>query len=274
MDTTAGRGQTLFTGFRIAVVLVLAASFSVILGGRLGPAAGAPAERPVHILLMGDSLAWEAEQDFSLDATGSGRAAVDTMAFGGTALCDWLPRLDAELSSFHPQAAVVEFAGNAFTRCMHDPVTGQPYSGAALVAKYTADAEQAMRIFSAHGVTVYWSSAPAFRDGSPTPGELSDVWRVIAGTWTDARFEDAGQAVLDHGRYTDYLPCLPHEPCTYTNPATGQPAARVRAPDGIHFCPTGAGAVRGLTAYCRVWSSGAWRYGAALLAPVARDYHV
>jgi hypothetical protein len=256
---------------RLAVVAAVVAMGSALFGQRV---AASGADRPVHVLLMGDSLAWEAEQDFVFDATLSQRAAVDTMAFGGTALCDWLPRLDAELASFHPQAAVVEFSGNAFTPCMHDPITHQPYSGPALVAKYASDAEQAMRIFKAHGVTVFWASAPAFRNGSPTPGELNDVWQVIAATWSDARYVDAGQAVLDHGHYTDYLPCLPTEPCTYVNPATGQPAARVRAPDGIHFCPTGATATQGMTASCRVWSSGAWRYGAALLAPVAAVYRI
>jgi hypothetical protein len=73
--------------------------------------------------------------------------------------------------------------------------------------------------------------------------------------------------VLDHGQYTDSLPCLPNEPCT--GPVIhGVRTNRVRAPDGVHFCPV---TVLG-RAPCPVWSSGAFRFGAAMAAPVIADF--
>jgi hypothetical protein len=64
--------------------------------------------------------------------------------------------------------------------------------------------------------------------------------------YPDARFVDAGAAVLDHGSYADYLPCLAWEHCIRT---------RVRSPDGIHLLPPGA-----------------YRFGTAMAEPVISDF--
>jgi len=53
---------------------------------------------------------------------------------------------------------------------------------------------------------------------------------------------------------------------TGVNPASGRPASQVRSPDGVHLCPVGN------VFDCPVWSSGAWRFGRAMAAPVVRDY--
>ena len=56
-----------------------------------------------------------------------------------------------------------------------------------------------------------------------------------------AHFVDAGAAVLDHGRWTDRLPCLPVEPCEGGTDAAGRHVNVVRSPDGTHFCPIRGG---------------------------------
>ena len=60
------------------------------------------------------------------------------------------------------------------------------------------------------------------------------------------------------------------------DPATGDfrrdAALLTKAPDGAHFCPTAREAQRGVTGTCAVWSSGAYRYGLAMAAPVVRDF--
>ncbi len=61
------------------------------------------------------------------------------------------------------------------------------------------------------------------------------------------------QSVLDHGRYSTTLPCLPHE--TSRHGCSGGRIV-VRAPDHSHLCPT----QRNFP--CPVYSSGALRYGA------------
>ena len=77
--------------------------------------------------------------------------------------------------------------------------------------------------------------------------------------------------MLRDGRWTETLPCLPTEPCTGGRDASGTPVNVVRAPDGAHFCPGAPAAVRGVTAACPVWSSGAWRFGNAMAAPVVAE---
>jgi len=235
------------------------------------PPAVSTTSEPLRVLLTGDSLTHEAGGAFATAMTSTGRADVDTtLVYGGTAICDWIPRLDAKLQQFRPQVAVVEFSGNSLTPCMIDPATATRYTGDAYVEKYRDDANAAMEIFTRYGVTVYWVEAPINRTSSARP--LAPVYRTLPWAWANAHYVNGGAAVLDHGDYVEYLPCLAAEPCTDTDPATGQPAAKVRAPDGAHFCPVAPEARNGVTGVCPVWSSGAWRFGTAMATPVIEDY--
>jgi len=95
----------------------------------------------------------------------------------------------------------------------------------------------------------------------PNAGRLNARYSEIADL-AGAGYIDAGAAVLDHGRWTATLPCLQGEPCT------GDMVNLVRAPDGMRFCPTAGAAVQGVTGVCAGWSSGAYRFGTAMAAPV------
>ena len=75
-------------------------------------------------------------------------------------------------------------------------------------------------------------------------------------------YADAGLSVADAGgNWTATLPCLPGE-----DEAKGCVDGQipVRAADHGHFCPTVAEDLGGVVPQCPVWSSGAWRYGAAV----------
>ncbi len=74
---------------------------------------------------------------------------------------------------------------------------------------------------------------------------------------------DAGTAVQRGTEYTDELPCLPEEPC-----ASANGSIVVRSSDGVHLCPGDDSHRDPVTARCLVWSSGAYRYGRAMAAPV------
>lgn len=227
--------------------------------------------RPV-VVLYGDSLAWEARDHFAAAFAGRPDVRVVTRTFGGTAICDWLEVMRHDVADLAPGAVILELSGNASTACMHD-AGGRPLTGAALVDRYQADAESAMDVFAPTGARVYLVSAPAPRSsdehGAYQGGRLDSLYRSLAASSPEhAEFVDAGAAVLDGGRWTPTLPCLPAEPCDGAPDEPGRPVNVVRAPDGIHFCPVGQDADRGVTADCPVWSSGAFRFGSAMAGPV------
>jgi hypothetical protein len=224
----------------------------------------------LRVSYFGDSLAHEAQDHFDARLRVTGHADVHLATYGGTAICDWFERMRTEAATWRPNVAVIEFSGNALTPCMQG-ATGAPLEGAAYVAKYRTDAQEVVRIFTAVGAHVYFAGAPESRRQADDPdyrgGAINAVYRTVARAGSsDVRFVDAGASVLDHGRWTETLPCTAHEPCG----ASGRNI--VRAPDGAHFCPTGDAARRGVTGACAVWSSGAYRYALAMARPVVRDY--
>jgi hypothetical protein len=231
------------------------------------------AEDPLHVLLLGDSLSWEAQGAFRYLLTLGGKARVSVMAYGGTDYCTFEPDVYTFVRDRHPDVAVIEFSGNALGPCMSDPKTGRPLRGDALVEKYQSDAERVIDRLSERGVDVYIVIAPVRRDPHPEDEGLRQVVLDLART-RPVQLVDAAQAVELGGRYTDYLPCLAFEPCHDVDPATGEPAARVRASDGAHFCPSGLPAVSGVTLECASWSSGAWRFGSAMAKPVMDDFRL
>ncbi len=227
-----------------------------------------------RVILYGDSLASESRDWFSFAMQAGGGADVVDRTLGGTAICDWLDKMRGDAHDFQPSAVVLEFVGNNVTHCVQGP-TG-PLTGAALVARYRDDARTATAIFAGLGVRVYWVGAPAVAPASPTTAaDITDVRRAEAadaGRWTFVQppfdrvaYVDAGQAVLDHGRYTRTLPCLPNEGA---DDGCADGRIQVRADDGVHFCP--AGVVQG-GGRCPVYSGGAARFGIAMAAPVRRD---
>lgn len=222
-----------------------------------------PIERAV-VVLYGDSLAWEARDAFV--GAFDGRADVTQRTFGGTAICDWLELMVTDALTIRPGAVVVEFSGNNFTPCMsaHD---GTPLRDGALVDRYRADAESVISTFVPVGTEVVFAGAPTSGPNAERPA-LNEVYERLAREHDGVHYVDAGAAVLDDGRWTATLPCLPTEPCVGGVDSDGSRANVVRAPDGIHFCPAGGDAVDGVTGACPVWSSGAARFGAAMAAPV------
>ncbi len=235
--------------------------------------APAPTPRPV-VVLYGDSLSWEAQNHFVAAFASRPDVKVVTHTFGGTAICDFLNLMRADALTLQPGAVVVEFSGNAFTGCMMDAV-GEPLAGAAYEERYRSDAEAVVGIFGPMGAHVYFAGAPIGRPDAAqhyNGGKLNGLYEQIASAHPDvAEFVDAGAAVLDHGRWTATLPCMPGEPCPGAFDGSGALVVPVRAPDGAHFCPVVRPAKAGVTGSCGVWSGGAYRYGLAMAAPVLRS---
>ena len=227
--------------------------------GFYGSVPGLPPSGPPRIALYGDSLASEAGQDFAYLAGAAG-APVLIRTFPGVAICDDLATMAADARSWHPTVAVLAFSGDAFTPCM----AGYPLGSPAYFAKYVKDAETAVAIFGSVGARVVLVGLPldASAGGSRNVTTLNHNYESLATGNGDVTYDDAGQAVLAAGRFTRTLPCLPFEPCT-------GPAGTniVRAPDGVHFCPTGRATLVGYFEECDVYSSGAFRFASAMLGP-------
>ena len=177
-----------------------------------------PPARTRRVILYGDSLAFEARDAFALSLQSRQRdVEVVDRTFGGTALCDRLDRMRQDLHDLQPWAVAIEFVGNNVTPCMRGPAG--PLTGDGLVQKYRDDAHTATELFAGAGVRVYWMGAPP--TATPEAGDFARVrhgYESESGRLTFAtpplprvRYVDAGQAVLDGGRFTATLPCLPSE---------------------------------------------------------------
>jgi hypothetical protein len=215
------------------------------------------------VVLYGDSLAVEAEPFFVDRLHAGGVVDVRTRVFGGTAICDWFDAMRRDAAELHPAVVVIEFSGNALTPCMMgaDGVSlGIDHN--VLHTKYLADAQEILRIFGGQ-TEVYFVGAPRSRTAEarndPDINWFNSMYQAVAMAAPNAAYIDAGAAVLNNGRWSETLPCLPTEPCTGPDGTNV-----VRAPDGGHFCPGAAAAVRGVTVVCLAWSSGAYRFGGAM----------
>jgi hypothetical protein len=214
---------------------------------------------PPRIALYGDSLGMEAGQDFAYLAGASGASTL-VHTYGGLAPCDFLPSMASDAASWRPTAVILEFSGDAFTPCMD----GETFATPQYYQKYEADIQTAIDIFRPYGAEVILIGLPfdASAADNQNVANLNQLYGSVAAANVGVTYVDAGQAVMANGSFTWTLPCLPREPCTGLSGTNV-----VRSPDGSHFCPTGQTTVVGYLAVCNVYSSGAYRFAAAMLGP-------
>jgi hypothetical protein len=224
---------------------------------------GCARETRPTVVLYGDSLGQEAA-----DALGTqldGVARFEDAAVGGAALCDTLDRIRTDVREDTPTYALIQYSGNNITACMRQ-ANGRPLEGAELAAKYRTDAETAVQVLRDRGVEVYLVGSPS---AALTFGAqfVNAEFQQIAQQWErrggGVHYIDAGTSVAPGDTFTRTLPCLKFETSEF---GCDEGRIPVRAPDGNHFCPPGADAT--LTASCPVWSSGAYRFAAAMAEPL------
>jgi hypothetical protein len=223
----------------VVVVVVTTMTGAIVLRGYL--------PQSPRVVVYGDSLMVEAQEDFRAAADQAGAHAILMKMWSGTAPCNWLGDVPTTIRDFQPTVAVIAFSGNR-SECM---------SGRDFLGGYRADVTAMVDQLVAGGVEVRLVEAP------PRAGEdvdatgrtpLDQVWARIAAATPHVSVIRAGQAVSDHGRFSATLPCDPGEPCG--------PDGRVvvRAPDGVHLCPHPDVS----SGVCTVYSGGARRYGLAI----------
>jgi hypothetical protein len=231
------------------------AARSAVVVGRDAP------ETRLEVVFWGDSLGWESREVIAQRLQDRDDIHFVARTFGGTAPCDWLPDMAARAATV--DIAVIQFSGNAFSNCLRDPATGALPVGGGVATAYEQDVTYAAELFTARGAAVVLVGSPPPRDpGVDDPRLLVPVvFRTLSERLSGVEYVDAGKAVLDHGRWTATLPCLPTE--------TGGEGCRgdrvpVRAEDGLHLCPAIAAANAGIVGSCAQWSSGAQRFGRAI----------
>ncbi|NNE73445.1 MAG: hypothetical protein HKN26_07265 [Acidimicrobiales bacterium] len=245
----------------VAAALVAVASSCT---SQAGPIDAGP-DGVVRVALWGDSLAHEAATYF-VDAFVDQpmQVEVGTGALGGVALCDSVEPFIAKTAEVEYDAIVLAYSGNAFTPCMRDDI-GDPLRGTAHTARYQQALERIEATARERGIALFIAGAPMAQTASPEATSLIEMYRRFADRSDVTTFVDVDDALLEDGRWTATLPCLPIE-----GPEQGCVDGRiaVHAPDGAHFCPTAEPAVLGVINECDAWSSGAYRYAQALADPV------
>lgn len=243
---------------------VIAVATLVVAFGAPAALASRPAPPPKPAaLLIGDSLTVEAGPMWKL-ILGHRGVVPEQHSFGGTAPCDWFGDIESTVATLRPAVVVFSFVGTTLTPCTRGS-HGEPLLPDALAARYHADAERATELAGRFGATVVWTTGPV--PATPLPGywQIRAAFEDVARTHSRTRYVDGDELIAPHGMYAETQPCLFFEPCE----AAGQ--NRVRAPDGIHFCPLSVPSpVEQIDGRCRVYSSGATRYGIVLANPVLR----
>jgi hypothetical protein len=230
-----------------------------------GATAAPPAPAHETVDLFGDSLGYQTAPYVDLFFAEAGNYSVSNNTFGGTATCDWLPKMAAAAAT-HPRAVVLVFSGNAFTPCMDGVAVRSPryYD---LYRTYT---EEAIALFAAVGAHVFLVGTPIDQSSLPGWDRLDDIYLHLAqANPVTVSYVNAGAAVESpSGGFTWRLPCLS------TEPSCGPDGTNVvRAPDGAHFCPDGTPATAGVTGPCDEYSPGAFRFALAIVSAVTQYLH-
>ena len=244
---------------------------------------GADAGPPPTVLIYGDSLLWEA-QDQVRSLIGDG-ATVELESFGGTALCDYADRSVERARVTGARLVVFQFSGNAFTPCMQGARDLD-----VIAERYRADAEAVTAQLASIGAAVAFVTPPPSLvcrpDAAKTFDERADgalpagcrdrvhpleaVYRDVAEDGRDRGFavtavDGTRNLTGPAGGWTKVLPCDADE-----GPAQGcvDGLIDVRAADNGHFCPQVATSSAGVIPGCLTYSAGAARFAATIATAV------
>jgi hypothetical protein len=221
---------------------------------------------------FGDSLLWEARDATSFFGALQGfHVTVDSM--GGTAPCDWLDRKGAGPSPMeleaakHPAVVALVFSGNLLTNCILRRLGRNPFGPSGMrraTIAYRWDLTRAIMMFRRAGSQVLLVAPPAGLHPNDADFDIPALYRKLAAQYWRVRFVDGGADITPDGRYHRELPCSKLDPRT----ACRRGEVVVRSADG-HFCPNAPSANFGVPSDCRVYSSGAVRFGATIAGSLA-----
>jgi hypothetical protein len=158
-------------------------------------------------------------------------------------------------------------------------MSGCALGSPAAVNRYCSAVSTAIQAFLGVGTHVFLVGTPISRTQwiahDSDWDALNLAFAALAAKHPDhVTYVDAGRAVEGPDKsFVWTLPCLSFEPCTGPTIA-GVRTNVVRSPDGVHFCPDQSGNAVGQVTRCDVYSSGAFRFAAAMAGPVIREFRL
>ena len=241
--------------------LAIGALIALVLIG-VGQAAGATT--PKTALIVGDSLTFESR--FQLATRFSARVGwtQHTRSVIGSAPCDWIPYISADLAAYQPSVVGLLTAGNTggLSTCM-TASNGTPE----FAAQYRADLDRIFQMVTATGARVVFFSAPPFANAARNTDAktITTIATQLAYQYHGVSIAGSVRTALSaSGLYTDTKQCLATE--TLEPGCIGGRIAIRTLPglidSGLHLCPTGL--PPGTFGICSTYSSGEYRFARAM----------
>lgn len=240
-----------------------AIAIAMLAGVLCGNAQAFDADNPARILYIGDSLAANTAAEVVAWTQGRSPSVVTTYsAFPGMAICDFLEggpaemdapdRLAARIAKTRPDLVILQFWGNAFTKCM----AGLEFNSPQYFFRYFADADAAVRAIEINAAELgmprprlLWVLQGPDPNVPERTALLNDIYTWIAAVRGD-RTTDAGRTLSQAAAsqtpdeaardlWAQYLPCTDAERgtayCTHPEKDGGVTQLH-RDDDSIHFC--------------------------------------
>jgi peptidoglycan/LPS O-acetylase OafA/YrhL/lysophospholipase L1-like esterase len=247
------------------VTSLLAPTITKYLPGAAPP--GEPVSAADRVVTMyGDTLLLESKQTIVDALPLSSGWQVSVHAGALAAVCDMTESLRHDLALYHPGLVVLETHGGDSTACMRDALGRQIVRGSPEYwARYRDDLSTFFDAVRAGGarLLVFTTPPDAFQSSKVEQQRRGDLLREIARRYPNATVSDAGRQALGGSTFAAELPCLPDELGTKS---CKDNRAVVRAPDRVNFCPDGYATIAAIGAGCPSYSSGAVRYGRAIVS--------
>lgn len=224
---------------------------------------------PGTAVLYGDSIMYESAPYVATQFARKKGWRFSIRAFPGIAPCDLVPQLAADLVTLQPKVVTLETMGNSFVSCMLD-ANGErlPYGSVAYYDRYRADFNTFFGLATAAGAKVVFITPlpQPYPVNMTVTDRLNAIAREEAAKFSGVSISVAARNAVGVGRkFTPTKRCLLTETATMgCDPSTRK--ITVRAPDGVHLCPTGYPTPESFLAFCSVYSSGAFRFARAVVS--------
>lgn len=249
--------------------LLLALATLGLLGLVLPSVAKATVPPGHRVLIAGDSIEHQASTYEAAMLAAAGQVSTKLITVPGTSYCALWPKVAKQLKSFKPEVVVLELVGTAYSPCAKR--YGLLHSDAWFAA-YGQALEQGIAAMAAAGVSsVRLDAGPTGKKVDDWKAKLTKLYGDLAAAHPGLVSQiTPGEAVEGPGRtWVRYLPCLAAEVASGVCARSGAPVPgtiTVRSPDAFHLCTQPP--ANPYSPNCPTYSSGAFRYAAATVAPI------